>query len=796
MQSQLNHVDGYVPSGWGQQPDAPRQAHNQLGNMENLNLRNNKVSQQSNHEPSPAVHPAPATMNRPPPGNDFLSHAPHRDTYVSPQRHNQQNLISPVGGSGGGSDEKALKKQKQLEYKLLLERQMQEQNDQKKHMKAFWKGEDVPPDVSEAIKSQGLKHLAKRTNQDSFSHHAEPQSIAQHHGSDHRDGYDDRNNEYHDPNQSPQKVTAARNRLIQDVFGNSDLLGGNSKQPVGSPDRDNWKPSERGGVSKRGMAANDYKAILDAQMKERARIKEEEMVKLKQEEEKERLKMLEEQQELEMQKEAEMRKKRAIEAEEEEAMYRREELKLQQMQAKKHPNRGSKDSAASNDPPSRPTSGEKRRDSYNAKFSPDRHHLHAIAEHDDGSISPRDSYVSEQLKAPKTPPRFSRVNIGGGVPNQNRKMDFRKLEEEVQVDERGATPGGALACNSSLVPIRDSGSGGHHPIRSSGASNVSYSSQWKAQARNSQYHQHHPHANFRPDIPRYDPTQDEEDDAIVVAWQEELNRRAREESFATSPKLLGPHELASSPNSYGHKSNQRASRSSESHRVRNSNDVGAVSPDDPWGPLGILSALGERGRGPANIDQRPTRSRLTDNVAEQSLASESFLTYIDNRRPMTQATKVTAESISTDNSNGYRPPNNNSRVPGSPLESMLQRDATEQERRSADRKKREKYQRPYYDDDSVASSQYDSLNHLLRNSEERAGKDLFEVAAEGKFFCQLLLLHCRLMVYDIKQYLDRTTERRQLERISEDIERNTTMMMVTFIPTTKSYWSSDKIWFI
>ena len=60
----------------------------------------------------------------------------------------------------------------------------------------------------------------------------------------------------------------------------------------------------------------------------------------------------------------------------------------------------------------------------------------------------------------------------------------------------------------------------------------------------------------------------------------------------------------------------------------------------------------------------------------------------------------------------------------------------QQQRQAMDHKKKQHYQMPYYEDESTSTGsvpfepQYDSLNNLLRNSEERAGKDLFEIGAK------------------------------------------------------------------
>lgn len=85
----------------------------------------------------------------------------------------------------------------------------------------------------------------------------------------------------------------------------------------------------------------------------------------------------------------------------------------------------------------------------------------------------------------------------------------------------------------------------------------------------------------------------------------------------------------------------------------------------------------------------------------------------------------------------FKQPSSIVEAPGSPLGNMLRHDAAVAGQRARRPKEQQKptqdynYQPAYYDDPAPPNNvEYDSLNYLLRNSEERASRDLFQVAAQ------------------------------------------------------------------
>lgn len=672
-----------------------------------------------------------------PPAKAADARAPPRPAAVAPFA---QADFDPVDAA---AVEKQAKRTKQEEYRLFLEQQMNEQNERKqletKHLKEGTL--DSPPRTKGSQKPAVAQQAGRGGGEDDY--YAQGAAPAQNHPSQLHSLQTNFDSRSPQPAGSPSKglegvhhtKVVARTKLLKDVYGSENIF------PMGSPSGaaanagGNDSPyskkitiDERSQRDKRANY-NEYKAALDIQMREKQRLKEKEQEEMKLLEKKENERLQAEADKSALAKRQEVERQRSLQAQNDAEIQSKQETIALEL-AKK---RGTKPPDVS--PPRRkaevkPQNVEVDEPDVFSSRDMDSQYLRSPDKRRQASVRAMNPESDDEFaKKPMTPPRYSKVNV------DHRQFDLRRLTEETFMDERGATPGGALQSDSYLVPVSEPLQG--YPPRR----NVERSQQQQREG--------------------------------FGAYRYRDNARPVYQSAAAPYHGNHRHLVARGARDYEsvdvdddvYDSRAQGGLSEQSLRGYSvkSRNLGAVPPagpgeyePNPWDrELGLLSALGDPvdtignaaataagdGARPAPSSGTPPRRGRPfefDNQTERSLASDSYLAYLTNRRPMTQE--------GGRNHSSHVPPSRGVSTRGSvgevSLASVSEHPsiAAHDDAPSEDvivpivpnRALQQMNKMGFELEEQNRSLRYDNLNKLLRSSEERLSRDLLAMGPPAR----------------------------------------------------------------
>jgi hypothetical protein len=681
-------------------------------------------------------YPQPQTLDRqrhPPPSVSDPRNGPDPESarYVNTAMKATESITRPaISGPFAQTDmnpmdiaavEKQAKRTKQEEYRMFLEQQMNEDNKRKRLETKMLKDStlDSPPRAKDPPK-HGAQQLTRGDDDNYYNDTApgRPDAPQLHSIQTHYESLSPA--AAGSPGKGLEGVhhtkVVARTKLLKDVYGSENIFPMGSPTGAAIPGGGDDSPfSKKITVDERSIRDkranyNEYKAALDMQMKEKQQQKKRELEELKLLEQKENERLQAEIEKAVLAKRQEAERQRAMQTQNDIDILIKQE-NIAQERAKK---RVTKPSADPSPPRGEPdvTGGETGTDVRDAQEYP---HQRSPDRRRQASVRAQDlEYGEDFVQKPMTPPRFSKVSV------DPRQFDLRRLTEETFMGEREATPGGALQCDSHLIPVSEPLQGyppRHHVGRSYAQEDIYRDGHryrggiGKPKYAAAPYHHHRRHVVARE-------AREYEDDEVGDAYDSSL--------YAAIPE-----------------------QSMRGYSVRSRN-LGGIPPagpkysePNPWDKeLGMLSALGDPASGyddpitdaimPSTGTSTPPRRSKPfefDNVTERSLASDSYLAYLTNRRPMTQerghamaegppsrsrisahgsAGAVSLASVSEHSSiSNDDHPSEDVVVPILPNRPRphLNQIGFELEKQNR-------------------SLQYDNLNKLLRSSEERLSRDL------------------------------------------------------------------------